>query len=324
MLLGIEIGGTKLQIGLGEGHGTLAGLWRGSIDPARGPEGIRQQIIEAVPQLLTETGQSAQSLEAASVGFGGPVDDPTQTVIKSHQIAGWDNFPLASWIGDFLHLPAFLFNDSDAAGLAEAVCGAGKGLSPVYYMNIGSGIGGGFVVDGKVYRGTGRGAAETGHLRIATWTRSGLVYETLEHLASGWAIERRARSSSEKRSPSLRGTDDTPLEPSNLTVAQIGKAALAGNSFARELLDPSWDALAEALCQVVALLCPRRIVIGGGVALLGEEILFAPLRERVRRRVFEPFADCFDIVPAALGEEVVVHGTLIWARQRLAERAGRP
>jgi glucokinase len=315
MLLGIEIGGTKLQLGLGAGDGILAGLWRGRIDVARGPEGIRRQIVEAVPSLLQDARTSATDLQAVGVGFGGPVDDAGQTVIKSHQIAGWDDFPLANWIGNFLGLPAFLANDSDAAGLAEAICGAGKGLSPIYYMNIGSGIGGGFVLDGRAYRGTGRGAAETGHLRIAQWTKDGLVYETLENLASGWALERQARAALQKQSE-----PDT----TNLTVSQIGKAAQTGNPLALAILEPALDALAEALCQVVALLCPRRIVIGGGVAGLGEELLFAPLRERVERRVFAPFADCFDIVPAGLGEEVVVHGALIVARQGLAKQAGRP
>jgi glucokinase len=313
MLLGIEIGGTKLQLGLGDGDGKLAGLWRGCIEPARGPEGIRQQIVEAVPRLLHDANIAANALAAVGVGFGGPVDDAGQVVIKSHQIDGWDNFPLANWIGNFLGLPAFLTNDSDAAGLAEALCGAGKGLSPIYYMNIGSGIGGGFVIDGEVYRGTGRGAAETGHLRIAQWTKDGLTFETLEALASGWAIERRARAALQNQSD---------IDSANLPVAQIGKLAQAGNRQAMAILEPALDALAEALCHVVALLCPRRIVIGGGVAGLGEEILFAPLRERVKRRVFAPFSDCFDIVPAGLGEEVVVHGALIWARQRLEERAG--
>ena len=313
MLLGIEIGGTKLQLGLGKGDGKLAGLWRDRIDPGRGPAGIRQQIVEAMPELLYQATLPLNALAGVGVGFGGPVDDAGQVVIKSHQIDGWDNFPLANWIGNFLALPAFLANDSDAAGLAEAVCGAGKGLSPIYYMNIGSGIGGGFVIDGVVYRGTGRGAAETGHLRIAQWAADGLAYHTLEDLASGWAIERLGSAALQ---------DQLHIDPANLTVAQIGKLAQAGSRPARAILEPALDALAEALCHVVALLCPRRIVIGGGVAGLGEEILFAPLRERVKRRVFAPFADCFDIVPAGLGEEVVVHGALIWARQRLEERAG--
>jgi glucokinase len=323
MFLGIEIGGTKLQLGLGEGNGKLAGLWRDRIEPANGPAGIRQQIMEAVPYLLDDVGMQPSNLEAVGIGFGGPVDDARHTVIKSHQIVGWDDFPLAEWIGDFLKLPAYLANDSDAAGLAEAVSGAGKGMSPIYYMNIGSGIGGGFIVDGKVYRGTGKGAAETGHLRIAVPTETGLTYEPLEDLASGWAIERRARALLAE-SAHLESDIWSAHAAETTTVEQIGTAVRAGSALAREILDPSLDALAEALCHVIALLCPRRIVVGGGVALLGEDILFKPLRSRVHNRVFAPFGNCYDIVPAGLGEEVVVHGALIWASQSLAKDPTRP
>src|SRR5438067_9215368 len=94
-------------------------------------------------------------------------DAARRTVIKSHQIEGWDNFPLADWIADLVGLPAALGNDADVAGLAEALHGAGKGLSPIFYITIGSGIGGGFIIDGEIYRGVGRGAAEIGHLRFA-------------------------------------------------------------------------------------------------------------------------------------------------------------
>jgi len=95
----------------------------------------------------------------------------------------------------------------------------------------------------------------------------------------------------------------------------IAQAAQQGDPAARETMDSALDALAEAICHVVALLCPRRVVIGGGVALLGEDALFDPLRRRVQQIVFAPFAECFDIVPAALGEEVVVHGALAMARK---------
>ncbi|CAN5544886.1 ROK family glucokinase [soil metagenome] len=322
MFLGIEIGGTKLQLGLGEGNGKLAGLWRDRIEPANGPEGIRQQIMEAVPFLLDDVGMQPSNLEAVGIGFGGPVDDARHTVIKSHQIAGWDDFPLAKWIGDFLQLPAYLANDSDVAGLAEASTGAGRGLSPIYYMNIGSGIGGGFIVDGRVYRGTGKGAAETGHLRIAVPAESGLRYHTLEDLASGWGIERRARALLAKSGHLEDGIWPEDAATS-VNVEQIGMAARAGSALAREILDPAIDALAEALCHVIALLCPRRIVVGGGVALLGEETLFKPLSARVQSRVFVPFGTCYKLVSAALGEEVVVHGALIWASQSLAKDPAR-
>src|SRR5262245_17312565 len=166
MYLGIEIGGTKLQLGIGLGDGVLLASWRGGVDVAASGEGIRRQIVAAVPELVASAGVERGALRGVGVGFGGPVDDDTRSVIKSHQIAGWDGFPLADWIGQSLGLPAILGNDADVAGLAEALFGAGRGLSPVFYMTIGSGIGGGLIVNGEILRGTGRGAAEIGHLKV--------------------------------------------------------------------------------------------------------------------------------------------------------------
>src|SRR5438045_1607232 len=164
--LGLEIGGTKLQLGIGAGDGKLAGLWRGTVDVAAGPEGIRRQITTAVPELLVRCGTERCALRGVGIGFGGPVNDATQTIIKSHQIEGWDNFPLADWISEVVGLPTALGNDADVAGLAEALHGAGKGLSPIFYITIGSGIGGGFIINGEIYRGAGKGAAEIGHLKL--------------------------------------------------------------------------------------------------------------------------------------------------------------
>jgi glucokinase len=299
MFIGIEIGGTKLQVGLGKGDGVLCGLWRETVDVAAGPEGIRRQIQRALPQLLDTAGVARSQLEGIGIGFGGPVDDATSTIIKSHQIAGWDNFPLASWIGEVTGLPAVLGNDADVAGLAEALFGAGKGLSPVFYITIGSGIGGGLIINGEIYRGCGRGAAEIGHLRLAR--NQQLV--PLEEIASGWGMQERARSG-------------MALAPDQeVTVPQIIQAAEQGDPACRLILQEARDALAEAICHVIALLCPRRIIIGGGVSLMGPQMLFDPLRKLVAEKVFKPFADCYEIMPAELGEEVVVHGALALARR---------
>src|SRR5437764_3445532 len=143
MYLGIEIGGTKLQLGLGRGDGRLLGLWRGTVNPAAGGEGIRQQILAAVLELLATSNADWVSLRGVGVGFGGPTDDRTQRVIKSHHVAGWEDFPLAEWLTGHLWVPVVICNDADAACLAEATTGAGRGVSPVFYMTIGSGIGGG-------------------------------------------------------------------------------------------------------------------------------------------------------------------------------------
>jgi len=299
MYLGIEIGGTKLQLGLGPGDGLLSGLWRGPVDAAAGAEAIRRQITAAVPELLGTSGIERSQIKGIGIGFGGPVDDAARTVIKSHQIAGWDDFPLAEWLTSLLGRPAVLGNDADVAGLAEALFGAGKGLSPIFYITIGSGIGGGLIVAGDIYRGIGRGAAEIGHLRV----EGGALI--LEEVASGWGIEKQAWHAFGE----IRKAPD------------VACAAAAGDRTALEILRRSWSALADAICHVIALLCPRRIIIGGGVSLLGEKLLFEPLRQLVGQRVFKPFADCYDIVPAVLGEEVVVHGALALARRRLGGKS---
>src|SRR5207248_2460815 len=117
MFLGIEIGGTKLQLGVGPDDGRLRGLWRGTVDPAAGAGGIQRQIVAAVPELLERSGVAREELRGAGIGFGGPVDDATRSVIRSHQIAGWDGFPLADWIADLVGLPAVLGNDADVAAL---------------------------------------------------------------------------------------------------------------------------------------------------------------------------------------------------------------
>src|SRR5262245_33807824 len=296
--LGIEIGGTKLQLGVGPDDGRLRGRWRGTVDVRAGGEGIRRQIERAVPGLLASSGVSRQDIRGVGIGFGGPVDDATRAVIKSHQIEGWDGFPLADWVSEVIGLPAAVGNDADVAGLAEALHGAGKGLSPIFYITIGSGIGGGFVIDGKIYRGIGRGAAEIGHVLLETGSGE-LV--PLEEIASGWAIGHRA----------------TSIFNREMSAALVATMARQGDPEAAEILVAAWSALAHVVCHVIALLCPRRIVIGGGVSLMGEDLFFAPLRRHVAERVFAPFASLTDIVPAALGRESCVHGAVALARQKI-------
>jgi len=307
MFLGIEIGGTKLQLGLGCGDGVIDALWRGTVNPAEGSRGIRRQIVAAVPGLMTKAGIDRSALRGIGIGFGGPVDDATRTVIKSHQIAGWDNFPLADWIGELVGLPAVLGNDADVAGLAEALFGAGKGLSPIFYITVGTGVGGGLIIDGEIYRGVGRGAAEIGHLRVGNTAES-----VLEDLASGRGIERNVlldSSHRDDRATLLRAGEA-------ISAKQVVAAARGGNRHATWALETAVSGLADGICHVIALLCPRRIVIGGGVSLMGEDLFFTPLRRIVEERVFVPFRGLTDIVPAALGEEVVAQGALALARRR--------
>jgi len=289
MFLGIEIGGTKLQLALGRGDGSLKGIVRRKVQPGAGAVGIRRQILEAYPELLATAEVDASQVQACGIGFGGPVDLKTRSVITSHQIADWDGFPLAEWAEEKLTLKTVIANDADTAGLGETSFGAGQGCDPIFYMTVGSGIGGGLIVGGRIYAGVGRGAAEIGHLYLDGDDNR----HTLEQLASGWAIERAA----------------------GCPLPELAKRAEAGDKQAGMFIRRAVQALSEALVHVIALLCPERIIIGGGVSLIGETLFFAPLRELVDRHTFTPFRGLTSIVPAALGEEVVLHGALALAEQ---------
>jgi glucokinase len=313
-LLGIEIGGTKLQLGCGTGDGTILALERRRVDPSAGAEGIRQQIIEAWSALVARVRAEPSDLSSVGVGFGGPVDSTTGRVITSHQIAGWDDFPLADWLCEALPAPrVVLQNDADTAGLAEARFGAGIGFSPLLYVTIGSGIGGGLIVDGTIYRGGGRGAIEVGHLRVP----AGDTTRALEDVASGWAIASSARVRANRLTEEER-ENSTVLRlaegvPERITTEIAAEAARSGDPDAIATLSQAIRALAFALNQAVTLLAPRRIVLGGGVSLIGDALWFTPIRQCVDGGVFPPFRGTFEIVPAALGEVVVVQGALALA-----------
>jgi glucokinase len=297
LLLGIEIGGTKLQLGVGRGDGRLIQAVRRRVDPAAGAEGIRRQIIEAFGELVAGVGCARTEIAAAGIGFGGPVDSQRGIVLTSNQIRGWDNFPLAEWARSTLAIDRVdVENDADTAGLGEARYGAGRGADPLLYVTIGSGIGGGLIIGGGIYRGTGRGAAEIGQLWVCAG--HGGPPERLEQVASGWAI-----------AAALGTTGPASAE----TVAA---AAEQGDPRCMAILARAREAFAFALANAIALVGPRRIVLGGGVSLIGEKLWFAPLRESLDALVFSPFRGTYDLVVADLGEAVVVRGAIALAGSR--------
>ena len=182
MFLGIEIGGTKLQLAVGAGDGSpFVELRRADIRPEDEAGGILRQI-ETIGRELVERHRPA----AVGIGFGGPVDAEEGRTIVSHQVEGWADFGLVGWCGQTFGLPAAISNDADAAGLAEALFGAGRGHRVVFYITVGSGIGGALVIDGRVYSGGGGIASEIGHLRPRLDADD--PHATVESYASGFGI----------------------------------------------------------------------------------------------------------------------------------------
>jgi glucokinase len=304
--LGIEIGGSKLQIVAGNEMAAIVERQRFAVDKAQGAEGIRRQIAAALPALIAQWKPTA-----VGIGFGGPVDCQNGRVARSHQVEGWSDFDLRGWMHHLAGLPVAIENDSNAATLAEATLGAGAGCNPVFYFNLGSGVGGGLVIGGRIYHGQPPGEAEFGHLRLE---RDGT---TVEDRCAGWAVDRRIRALAVS-APHGRLAELIGPVPSG--EAKHLRAALdAGDPLAGKILTELAGDLAFALSHVVHLIHPEVIVLGGGLSLVGE-----PLRAAVAAAlpplVMEVFRGGPQIKLAALGEDAVPVGALLLARDARVHR----
>ena len=300
LYLGIEIGGTKLQIVLGEGTGHIRRRWRKSVDRSRGGEGIRA-TIEAV---WREIQSESIAVRGIGVGFGGPVDWENGEIACSHQIDGWAGFNLRKWLRELTQLPVVIDNDANVASLGEAMAGAGCGSNPSFYITMGSGVGGGLALNGRIYHGARPGEAEIGHVRL---DRNGA---TVESRCSGWALDARIRQLNQVH-------PDSPL-------ACLSKGAQGGEArhlpeawkqhdpVAHQLLKEFSEDLAFGLSHVIHLFHPEVIILGGGVSLAGE-----PLRQAIAAALpaftMKAFAPGPKVMLAKLGEDSVPTGALILA-----------
>lgn len=292
-LIGLEIGGTKLQIGGGDADGTIRWLLRRTISPEKGAAGIREQIVEMATQARSE-GKVTEGESHWGVGFGGPVNSKTGAILKSHQIEGWSEFPFAEWLREAVGATTVTVrNDADTAALAEALAGAGRGFDPLAYITIGSGIGGGLVVNGHIYAGSGRGAMEIGHLRVPDPDNHGQLKE-LELIASGWSIQRRS------------GMPD---------VRTVALAIAQGDIQAGYVVRTAAESVGLALSHVVHLTAPSRIILGGGVSLLPDELWADIVRGSLEANTMQAFRGMTDVVTASLGESVVVVGGILLAAE---------
>jgi len=307
LLAGIEIGGTKLQVVLGGPGGTIRQRQRLPVDRDRGAEGIRAGI-EATFRAWNV------APAAVGVGFGGPVDWQTGRIATSHQVKGWSGFELAPWLTQRLGCPAFLENDANVAALAEAVAGAGKAYANVFYVTLGSGVGGGLVVDGRLYHGAVPGETEVGHLRL---DRAGA---TLESRCSGWAVDKRIREAVGQHPGSTLAELVGAASPGEARF--LAPALERGDPVAQSILRETAADLAFGLSHVVHLLHPQVIILGGGLSLLGEP-LQAAVQDQLPPLLMESFRPGPPIATARLGEDAVPVGALVLAATRLAEGSTR-
>lgn len=314
LFIGIEIGGTKLQVSVGNHNGELLTVNSDIVDKVQGAHGILNRIKVRVSELLAKNQSLTNSIRAIGCGFGGPVYRQTGQVLKSNQISGWDDFPLKDWFENTFQLPAWVENDSDAATWGEYQIGFGRGTENFFYTNIGSGVGGGFVINQALYHSQGIGAGEFGHTLIPNpFPNQDKIAVEVETICSGWAIEKRLREPgyipmNSELSSHLKG------DVSLATTQDLAISALAGDGFALKEIDLIARTIGIGLANVLCLTNVEKIAVGGGVAKMGD-LLLEPIRQYTAKYYFLSNEGKYQIQQSELGDEIVLIGAILLAKQ---------
>jgi glucokinase len=279
MILAIDIGGTKFSMAVFDGDRMVQRESR-TTDAVGG----RAWMVERIGEICAGWRREFP-LQGCGIGFGGPVNFAAQRVVFSTHVGGWNDFDLCGFVREAAGVPAVMDNDANAGAIGEAEFGAGSGYSPLFYMTLSTGIGGGIWEDGRVWRGADSYGGEIGHMTIRPEGPECLcgARGCYERMCCGLWLQR-----------------------------DYGKPA------SELMLDPGFVRryvvdLALGLKTAIMLLNPRRIVIGGGISKAGDR-LFVPLREELGRTITKWSGARIDVVPAALGDDSVLYGALVLAQ----------
>ncbi|MEN8182511.1 MAG: ROK family protein [Myxococcota bacterium] len=300
--LGIDVGGTKVALALGDEQGRVLARVRRPTEPSGNPQADLERLVADGRALLAQAGLGAGSLAAAGVSLPGPLDPESGVLHSPPNLPGWAEVQVRAPLEAGLGCPVHLDNDANAAALAEWRFGAGRGASHLAYLTMSTGVGGGLVLNGRIYRGVHCGAGEIGHVPVE-WDGelcSCGLRGCLEAYVGGAAWTRRlARiTPPESRAAQLAGAPEA-VRPEHLL-----EAARRGDAFARAELTRWVDYLARGLVVVVFSLAPEVVVLGTIASAAGEELCFAPLRRQVAERTWPHVSSELRILPAALGDEL--------------------
>ncbi len=309
-VLGIDIGGTNLVVGtVSEDGSALHAVASEPTHAEAGSSDVVDRLVTLARRAIDETRRIVPGAEIVGVGVGapGPLDTRSGIVLLTPNL-GWVDLPLRQIIHDRLSLPAALDNDANCAVLGEWWVGAARGTRHAIGLTIGTGIGGGLILEGRLYHGASDVAGEIGHTTIDTEGRRCKCgnYGCLEAYASGPNIALRAREALEAGAESLLPTR-VGGDLAQITAQTVYEAAAAGDELALEVVNDTARFLAVGVANLLNIFNPEVVVVCGGVTLAGEH-LFAPLRREVARRAFKPAVTACRIVPGELVGTAGVYG----------------
>jgi len=303
-VIGMDIGGTKLAVVVSDLQGHIVRKIKRPTEAHKGPDHVIGRLFDMTRELMRTAKVEADQVVGIGVSCGGPLDTRTGIVYSPPNLPGWDAIPLKSRIEEEFGIPAIIENDANAGALAEWMFGAGRGYSYVVYMTMGTGIGGGIVIDGKIYHGANDTAGEVGHqILIPDGPLCGCGKRgCLEALCSGPSIARRAREA-------VRKNPDTLIlklaggEIEDIRSEHVVEAARRDDPLAMKLIEETAFYMGWGIANMVNILNPEVVIIGT-IAVAAGDLLLEPIRRNVRKMAMERAASIVRILPAQLGEYV--------------------
>ena len=303
-VLAFDIGGTKLAVGVVDAAGTVRSFLVEPTHAEKGPEHGLERLFDLGRRAVAESGLGWPEIQAVGICAGGPLDATHGVLVAPAHMPGWNNVEITSLAEREYERPAFLENDATAAALGEYRYGAGAGTRHMVYLTVSTGVGGGVVVDGRLYRGAGGNGSELGHVTVdcdGRLCRGCGRRGCLEAYVSGTSIAERAQEAGLVAA----------------TATDVATAAREGDPIARSVWDETVVAFACGLTSIVNVFEPELVVVGGGVTRAGEQLL-GPVRERVRADAMTPAGRAVRLVRSALEDRVGVVGAAAIAYDRLA------
>ncbi len=315
-VLAIDLGGTKVIVAIISDEGEVMAREYHHTLANEGPPSIINRMLSAVDHLLSAQDMRLSQIHGISVAAAGAIDMKKGVVTSSPNLPGWSNIPLRDIIKEKYGINTFLLNDASAAALGEHRFGAGRGVKSLIYLTVSTGIGGGIIINDKLYLGPCGSAGEIGHMTIdvnGPRCNCGNI-GCLERLASGTAVAQEAiRRVSRGERSSLAEIVEGKIE--NIAAETVEIAARNGDSLALDIIAKAATYLGIGLVNLVNIFNPEMIIIGGGMVKIGD-LLLAPARQVMLERAFQLPAQTVRIVPAQLGDDAGVLGAATFAFQQ--------
>lgn len=306
-VVGVDLGGTKISTALSDLEGKIINQTTIPTDAYEGEVPVLNRIINSIEKVVNDSAVSYEDIKGIGIGSPGPLDAKQGIIITTPNLP-FKNFNLVKPISEKFGVPVFLDNDANVAAIGEFMFGAGKGAENIVFFTVSTGVGGGAILNGKVYRGHTSNALEIGHMTVAPHgprCNCGNV-GCVEATSSGTAIAKRAHEAlSTKVETSLRKYE-------NVTSYEVFVEAAAGDPVAKDIIDDAMNYLGIAVANAVSIFDPEYVIIGGGVSKAGD-VVFDTVRKVVNKRCFKSMAESVKIVPAGLGTDAGLIGAVALA-----------